>query len=159
MTPSSDQLQALLDLAEALHRAVIPYALIGAIAIGIHSDLPRATNDVDIAVATSVARSVVVGALTAQFELTGEFSHSLNFRHASGEPVQASFDEPFDEMIDRAEKVTFAGSALKVVTRADLIATKERAANDPARRRSKALRDLADIGLLKGDVPDEDEGW
>jgi hypothetical protein len=36
---------------------------------------------------------------------------------------------------------------------------KERAAADPARRRSKALRDRADVALLSGDVPDPDEGW
>jgi hypothetical protein len=46
-----------------------------------------------------------------------------------------------------------------VVTTEDLIAMKERAANDPARRRSKALRDLADAALLRGDVPDPEEGW
>jgi len=35
----------------------------------------------------------------------------------------------------------------------------ERAAADPERRSSKRLRDPADIALLKGDVPDPDEGW
>jgi hypothetical protein len=46
-----------------------------------------------------------------------------------------------------------------VLTTADLNAMKERAAADPARRRSKALRDAADVALLRGDVPDPDEGW
>lgn len=32
-------------------------------------------------------------------------------------------------------------------------------AADPARRRSKALRDQADVELLLGDVPEPDEGW
>ena len=36
---------------------------------------------------------------------------------------------------------------------------KDRAASDPAKRRSKALRDAADAALLRGDVPDPDEGW
>jgi len=45
------------------------------------------------------------------------------------------------------------------VTTADLITMKERAAADPDRRRSKALRDRADIELLRGDVPRPDEGW
>jgi hypothetical protein len=40
-----------------------------------------------------------------------------------------------------------------------LIAMKERAAADPARRPSKALRDRADVALLRGDVPEPDEGW
>jgi hypothetical protein len=45
------------------------------------------------------------------------------------------------------------------VTLADLIETKERAASDPSRRRSKALRERADIELLHGDVAEQDEGW
>jgi hypothetical protein len=62
-------------------------------------------------------------------------------------------------MIDRAEPITVAGTSIRVVTTADLIVMKERAAADPARRRSKALRDQADVALLRGDVPDPDEGW
>jgi hypothetical protein len=34
-----------------------------------------------------------------------------------------------------------------------------RAAADPLRPKSKALRDQADIELLLGDLPDPDEGW
>lgn len=51
------------------------------------------------------------------------------------------------------------GIRIPVVSREDLIAMKERAARDPGRRRSKSLRDLADVELLRGDVPSEDEGW
>jgi hypothetical protein len=46
-------------------------------------------------------------------------------------------------MIDRAELLEIAGIRIRVVTTADLIAMKERAAADPARRRSNALRDAA----------------
>jgi predicted nucleotidyltransferase len=73
--------------------------------------------------------------------------------------VQIVFDAQFDAMIDRAEPLDVGGIGVRVVTTADLIAMKERAAADPARRRSKALRDLADIALLRGDVPQPDEGW
>ncbi len=41
----------------------------------------------------------------------------------------------------------------------DLIEMKRRAAADPGRRRSKALRDAADIALLEGDRPEPNEGW
>jgi len=68
-------------------------------------------------------------------------------------------DARFDEMIERAEVVMIAGTPIRIVTAADLLAMKERAAADPGRRRSKALGDLADIALLRGDVPDPDEGW
>jgi predicted nucleotidyltransferase len=62
-------------------------------------------------------------------------------------------------MIDRAEPLEVSGVTIRVVRREDLIAMKERAAADPARRKSKALRDRADIELLRGDTGDPDEGW
>ena len=62
-------------------------------------------------------------------------------------------------MIQRADSVEVSGVAIPLVQKADLIAMKERAAADPARRRSKALRDQADVELLRGDVPGPDEGW
>ena len=62
-------------------------------------------------------------------------------------------------MIQRAERLRVAGVDVPIVRKDDLIAMKERAAADPARRRSEALRDRADAELLRGDVPDPDEGW
>jgi hypothetical protein len=58
-----------------------------------------------------------------------------------------------------ADLLTLEEFALPVVTKDDLIAMKRRAAADPKRRRSKALRDQADIALLEGNVLDPDEGW
>jgi predicted nucleotidyltransferase len=83
----------------------------------------------------------------------------VNFRHSSGEPVQLAFDPEFDPMIERAENIDLAGTNISVVRKEDLIAKKQRAAGDPARRKSKRLRDQADIALLLGDVPNPDEGW
>jgi len=83
----------------------------------------------------------------------------MNFVHASGEPVQLAFDPEFDPMIARAEAMRFGALDLTVVTREDLLAMKRRAAADPGRRRSKALRDQADVALLEGDVPGPNEGW
>ena len=62
-------------------------------------------------------------------------------------------------MIERAESFEVRGQAIRIVSIPDLIVMKERAAADPGRRRSKALRDRADVALLRGDVPDPDEGW
>jgi hypothetical protein len=122
--------------------------------------VPRATLDTDLAVTSTADRAALAHALeVAGFEPRGEFAHSINFRHASGEPLQIVFDPAFDAMVARAERVEVAGVPIRVVTTADLIAMKERAAADPARRRSKALRDAADVALLRGDVPDPDEGW
>lgn len=119
-----------------------------------------ARPSIRIAVRSTLVQRSLVGALTgAGLRLTGTFAHSLNFRHQSGEPVQMIFDPAFDPMIDRAEPLDVAGVRIRVVTTADLITMKERAAADPAPRRSKALQDQADIALLRGDVPDPDEGW
>lgn len=155
-----DQLAALLDLARAFDEVSISHALIGGIAVGIRSGAPRATADINVCVPTTVERTAVTDALArAGFEHRGSHEHSVNFRHASGEPVQIAFDAMFDEMIARAGTVEIAGATVRVVGRDDLIAMKERAARDPARRKSKALRDAADVELLRGDVAPEDEGW
>jgi hypothetical protein len=154
------QLAALLDATRALAGASMPHALIGGLAVGIHAAVPRATIDVDLAIATSVSAERAARVLISSgFELRGHFPHSANFRHANGEPVQLAFDPGFDPMIARAEPIEVAGVRIPVVSRSDLIAMKERAARDPALRRSKALRDLADIELLREGAHDPDEGW
>ena len=160
MSEAAAQLVALADTVRALDDAGIAHALIGGLAVGVHSGVPRATLDVDFAVATGAGRAAVVAALTGGgFAAVGEHPHSLNFRHANGEPVQLALDAEFDPMIARAEAVQVGTATVRIVRKADLVAMKRRAAADPARRRSKALRDQADIALLLGDVPDPDEGW
>jgi hypothetical protein len=160
MDEAPDKIEALVDSVRALDRLGAPHAIVGGVAVGLRSGVPRATLDTDIAVRSTVERISIVEALTATgLRLTGTFSHSLNFRHASGEPVQIVVDPAFDAMIDRAEPLELGAVRIRVVRTDDLIAMKERAAADPARRRSKALRDQADIALLRGDVPDPDEGW
>jgi hypothetical protein len=160
MQPEPDKLAALIDTVRALDSAGVPYALIGGLAVGVHAAVPRATVDVDLAVHFAKGRKIAVRALErAGLTKTGEFQHSVNFRHASGEPVQLAFDPAFDAMIDRAESFDVAGTSIAIVRKEDLIAMKRRAAGDPARRKSKRLRDDADIELLLGDVPDPDEGW
>ena len=160
MKDSPDKLAALTDTVRALDRLGILHAVVGGVAVGIRSGVPRATLDTDLAVPCTAPPDAVVQTLArAGLRLTGTFAHSINFRHPSGEPVQIVFDPQFDPMIDRAEALDLDGVRIRVVTTADLIAMKERAAGDPAGRRSKALRDQADVALLRGDVPDPDEGW
>lgn len=155
-----DQLTVLVDAADAFSRAAIPCAVIGGIAVGIHSGVPRATQAIDLAVPSTVTRESVTGAFeVGGFALVGEFPHAIIVRHGNGERVRAAIDPVFDEMIDRAEEILVGGVAIRIVTAADLLAMKERAAADPGRPRSKALGDRADIELLRGDVPDPDEGW
>jgi len=155
-----DKVAALLDAKRALDGVPVRHALIGGVAVGIHSGVPRATLDTDLAVPSTAERAAVVDAMVrAGFRRIGEDAHSANFRHPSGEPVQLAFDPGFDPMIARAETFDLEGVAVHVVRKDDLIAMKRRAAADPGRRRSKALRDQADVELLLGDVPEPDEGW
>jgi len=154
------QLDAFLDLARALSAASIPYALIGGVAVGIRSGVPRATKDVDVAAASQTTRDSLKAALAgAGFEATGDFEHRTNFRHRNGEPIQVAFDPAFDDAIARAESIRVQDVPIRIVLIEDLIAMKERAARDPARRPSKALRDAADVALLRGDTPEPNEGW
>ncbi len=106
MDDSPDKVATLADVARALDRLAVNYAVAGGVAVGIRSGVPRATLDTDIAVPSTVGRSLLIEALTtAGLRLTGAFPHRM------------------------------------------------------ARRRSKALQDEADIALLRGDIPDPDEGW
>jgi hypothetical protein len=160
ITETGDKIAALTDAARALGGAGVRFALIGGVAVGIHSGVPRATADVDVAVLSSAERGAVRMALErAGFRCIGEFAHSMNFRHVSGEPVQLAIDPGFDLMIERAEPFALGAGSVPLVARTDLITMKERAAADPQRRKSKRLRDQADVELLRGDVPDPDEGW
>ena len=155
-----DKVEALIDAVRILTRLGVPHALIGGVAVGIHSGSPRATLDTDLAVASTAESEPIRHAFAAaNFRFVAAFPHSLNFRHPSGEPVQLAHDAAFDVMIARAERLSLGNVEVAIVSRADLIVMKERAAADPARRPSKRLRDQADIVLLRGDVPDPDEGW
>ena len=160
MSDGADKVSALIDAVRVLDAASAPYALIGGVAVGLHSQVPRATLDTDLAVHTAHRGSELVTAFVAAgFDLRGEYDHSVNFRHGSGEPLQLAFDPQFDAMVDRAQSFRIGDTDVRVVTKDDLVAMKRRAAADPSRRRSKALRDQADVELLLGDVPEPDEGW
>ncbi|CAN5330958.1 hypothetical protein BH23ACT9_BH23ACT9_34490 [soil metagenome] len=159
MDPAA-QLEALLDASAVLRASDHEHALIGGIAVGVRSQVPRATIDVDLAVRSTAGTDRLVAVMTAAgFTHRGTFDHSINFRHANGEPVQLAVDPAFDAAIGRAELVAVGGGMVAIVSTRDLIDMKRRAAEAPGRRRSKALRDLADIALLEEDVADVDEGW
>ena len=56
MSPDTDQLAVLIEVATLLTRHGTPYALIGGIAVGLHSGIPRATLDIDLAVPSDTDR-------------------------------------------------------------------------------------------------------
>ena len=78
MDESADKLAALVDVVRALDQLGVPHALVGGVAVGIRSGVPRATIDTDVAVRSTVARHAIIDALTAAgLRLTGTFAHSL----------------------------------------------------------------------------------
>ena len=65
MDESADKLAALADVVRALDRLGAPHALVGGVAVGIRSGVPRATIDTDVAVRSTVERRALIDALAA----------------------------------------------------------------------------------------------
>src|SRR5216117_3824661 len=66
-------------IANILERERVPYALIGGVAVQIHTQEPRATLDIDLAV-PRYADVPRVALLAAGFEHSGRHEHSDNWR-------------------------------------------------------------------------------
>lgn len=150
---------ALRSVTDLLEREGVPYAVIGGLAIQLHSQEPRTTRDIDLAVKTY--DDVPAGQLRAAgFEHVGRFAHSDNWiapgpgPKEGRTPVQFSADEEMAGAIDRATALAVGGLRLRLVTASDLVALKLRSAEDPSRRASKRATDVADILRLVEDHPD-----
>jgi hypothetical protein len=71
--------RALVDATVALDRMQAPYALIGGLAVAVHSGQPRATIAVGLAVRSDVDREQAIEAFVqAGFALRGRFERSIN---------------------------------------------------------------------------------
>src|SRR2546428_5211298 len=105
MVETPDKVAALMDATRALGAMGAPHALIGGVAVGVHSGVPRATADTDLALLSTLDRSAVIQALVgAGLRPTGEFRHSAELRPASGEGVRIGVDAGFHPMVPRAER-------------------------------------------------------
>jgi hypothetical protein len=148
-------------LAKLLHREGVPYALIGGLAVQVHTADPRTTLDIDVAVPTY--RDIPDRALReAGFEHTGRHDHSDNWRAPGPGAVRfrvavqfSAEDQGLAAAVEHASVLDLGdGLALRVVTVDDLIELKLLAAEEPTRRRSKRERDLADISALLEEHPE-----
>jgi hypothetical protein len=63
MAESPDKIAALADVARALDRLGAAHAVVGGVAVGIRSGVPRATRDTDIAVQSTARREALVDVL------------------------------------------------------------------------------------------------
>jgi hypothetical protein len=124
---------ALLALGRLLAESRVPYAIIGGVALQVHSPDPRTTIDIDVAV---MSRDAIP---REALEWTS---------------VHFTDDPAFAPAIEAAGTIELDGVALRVINVADLLHEKIRAGSDPARRRAKQLRDLVDAEELLEAYPD-----
>jgi hypothetical protein len=123
------------------------YAIIGGIAVQVHQQEPRTTLDIDV-VLVSRGELPRAALLAAGFRESGRYGHSDNWIGPEGTPVQFSDDPVLAQAVPRAIEVPLGEVALRVLAKGDLLHEKLRAGQDPARRRSKRLQDLADAQAL-----------
>ena len=160
--PSGDSKEKPLRLiAELLERERVPYALIDGVAVQLHTEEPRSTLDIDLAVPryADVPRAALV---RAGFQHTGRHEHSDNWRAPGPGPLKLRIAIQFSaEDAGIADAVAHAGSVhleggvkLRVATVADLIALKLFAAEEPKRRPSKREHDVGDVLALLEEHPE-----
>lgn len=147
--------KALRLIAELLEREAVPYALIGGVAVQLHTKEPRSTLDIDLAVPTyaHVPREAL---LKAGFDHTGRHEHSDYWRVPGPGPLKRRTAVQFSaEDVGIADTVAHAcivdlegGLRLRVATVVDLIGLKLAAAEEPKRRPSKREHDIADVLAL-----------
>jgi predicted nucleotidyltransferase len=145
---------------ELLARERVPYALIGDVAVQMHTQEPRSTRDIDLAVRTylEIPREAL---LRAGFEHTGRYLHSDNWIAPGPGPqkqrtvVQFSAEEEaFVGAVDRAADIDVGGLRLRLVAPVDLVILKLAAAEAPLRRASKREHDVADVLALLEEHPE-----
>jgi len=142
----------LLLLARLLEDAGVPWALIGGLAYQVHAQEPRATLDIDVAIPArdGLPREALEA---AGFRRTGSHRFSDNWVAPAGSPVQFADDPPLVEALRTARPVRQAGVSVRVIGKLEFVQSKLRAAADPGRRRTKALRDLADLETILEESP------
>lgn len=150
-----DKQDALVRLAAVFDATHTPYAIIGGVALQVHVREPRTTLDIDVAVSSRaiLPRDALVA---AGFTLLAEHAHTVNYRAGDGTPIQFSDDPPLAAAVGRAQRIGVMGVSIPFMAVGDLLHEKLRAGADPARRRSKRLRDLADAELLLEEHPELD---
>lgn len=161
LEPGDTKEQPLRAAVAILEATRTPYALIGGLAVQLHSREPRTTLDIDFAV-RRFAEVPKVALEQAGFVHEGRHKHSDNWRAPGAEPpsqriaVQFSAEEAgLDAAIAGAQVMDVGGYSLRLVGAADLVALKLTAAEDPTRRPSKRRQDLLDVVMLAEAYPRE----
>jgi hypothetical protein len=164
LSPGDTKEQPLRAVIAILEASGTAYALIGGVAMQLHSQEPRTTLDIDLAVKTfaDIPRD---GLTKAGFIHEGRHRHSDNWRAPGAGPrtqrtaIQfSSEDVGIDAAIARARTVDAGGFELRVASPADLVVLKLAAAEEATRRPSKRRQDLLDIVTLVEEYPEAAAG-
>ena len=153
-----DQVDFLERLIAILNENGLHFCVVGGQAVNAYVE-PLVSLDLAIA---SGEIDQVETLLAGPFEVT-RFPHSLNVSSAGSDlRVQFQTDPRYAEFVERASLRVVLGKTLPVANIEDVLRGKVWAAQDPDRRGSKRLKDLADIARLlesfpelRGQVPED----
>ncbi len=139
------------QLLSVLNEHGVEYLVVGGWAVGFHSE-PRATNDIDLFIRSSVKNSEAIFRALAQFGAPLEGLSPADFRDAPGsmfqlgnKPVRAGLLQAieavdFDAAWSRHVEFTLEGIPVHVISAEDLIKNKLTVGR---------LRDLADVEAIR----------
>lgn len=143
---TADHAEFLDQFLAVLHETGARFCLIGGQAVNAYVE-PVVSLDLDVVVAVDDL-TALLPTLRARFTVQG-FTHSLNLSVPDSDlRIQIQTDDRYTEFLDRAAPATVLGITLPVAAVEDVLRGKVWAAVDPTRRRSKKLKDLADIARL-----------
>jgi len=125
----------------------IEYCVVGGQAVNAYAE-PLVSLDLDLAVAVEDLDRLLT--LAADAGIVAEtFPHSVNLSHPGSDlRIQIQTDPRYGDFPRRAERRTVLGLELPVASLEDVVRGKVWAAQDPSRRTSKRLKDLADLARL-----------
>jgi len=134
-------------LVDCLERADIEWCAIGGIAVNHWAAEPMVTRDVDVVVAAGAVEHAVE-VLEQEGFRAERFPWSINFRGVSKVAIQVSTEEFYAGFPSRSVPADVHGILMRVASLDDTLRGKIKAWGDAERRRSKKIKDLADIARL-----------
>jgi hypothetical protein len=160
LPPGDTKEEPLRRVISVLEASGTRYAVIGGIAVQLHTREPRTTLDIDLAV--TKFDDIPADALAESgFEHDGRHEHSDNWRAPGSGPrsertaIQFSAEDVgIADAVAKAREVDIASLRLHLATVADLLVLKLAAAEEPRPRPAKRRQDLLDIVTLAEEYPE-----
>jgi hypothetical protein len=134
-------------MVDCLERADVAWCVIGGVAVNHWAQQTMVTQDVDFVVAAESVERTVLLLAEAGFQ-PERFEWSINFKGHSAVSIQLSTEDFYRDFPSRAVAADVNGILLRVASLEDTLKGKIKAWSEPGRRKSKRLKDLADIARL-----------